>query len=198
MLAGGDTGPALTPGDPEGSLLVQAVRHADDSLKMPPTKPLPKARPGRPGRVGGGRCPWPKAAAAQPIEGQAHWAFEPLRALRRPADPDRLGVAADRPVHRRGAAGQGLHPVAKADRRALVRRAYFDLIGLPPEPDRVEAFVADERPDAFAKLVEELLASPALRGAAGDATGSTSPGMPTRPGITPTTRSARPTCTATT
>src|SRR5205807_325882 len=59
-----------------------------------------------------------------------------------------------------GHRARGLRPVARADRRTLIRRAYFDLIGLPPEPDRVEGFVADARPDAFAQLVDELLASP--------------------------------------
>ncbi|SIO35193.1 Planctomycete cytochrome C [Singulisphaera sp. GP187] len=160
MLAGGENGPALVPGDPEGSLLIQAVRHADESLKMPPTKPLQKTvQDDLVAWVAAG-APWPKAAAAKPIEGQAHWAFEPLRAVVPPGDSTGWGT---QPIDRFIAAGQqakGLHPVAKADRRALVRRAYFDLIGLPPEPDRVEAFVADERPDAFARLVEELLASP--------------------------------------
>src|SRR5262249_59439275 len=56
--------------------------------------------------------------------------------------------------------GGGLRPVAPAGRRDLIRRAYFDLIGLPPSPERVEAFVVDGRPDAFARLVDELLASP--------------------------------------
>jgi hypothetical protein len=77
-----------------------------------------------------------------------------------PADP--TGWSSE-PIDRLIAAGQranGLHPVSRADRRTLIRRAYFDLIGLPPEPQQVEAFVADERPDAFARLVDELLASP--------------------------------------
>ena len=52
MLAGGESGPAVVPGDPEGSPLVRAVRHADDTLKMPPNRPLPARRPGRPGRLG--------------------------------------------------------------------------------------------------------------------------------------------------
>ncbi|WP_406698326.1 PSD1 and planctomycete cytochrome C domain-containing protein [Singulisphaera sp. Ch08] len=160
MLAGGDSGPALVPGDAEGSLLIQAVRHADESLKMPPTKPLAKAAQDDLVAWVVAGASWPKAAAAKPIEGQAHWAFEPLRALLPPEDSTGWGAQAiDRFIaseHR----AKGLQPVAKADRRALIRRAYFDLIGLPPEPDRIEAFVADERPDAFARLVDELLASP--------------------------------------
>jgi hypothetical protein len=162
MLAGGDDGPVVMPGDPQGSLLVQAVRHADEALKMPPSKPLPReAQDDLAAWVAAG-APWPKpaAAAARPIEGQAHWAFEPLRPPAPPADP--TGWATE-PLDRFIAAGHragGLHPVARAARPSLIRRAYFDLIGLPPEPERVEAFVADERPDAFARLVDELLASP--------------------------------------
>jgi hypothetical protein len=160
MLTGGETGPAVMPGDPQGSLLIAAVSHADEALKMPPAKPLPQAaRDDLAAWVAAG-APWPKTAAARPIEGQAHWAFEPLRTINPPEDP--LGWAAH-PIDQWIAAGhraKGLHPVMRADRRTLIRRAYFDLIGLPPEPDRVEAFVADKRPDAFARLVDELLASP--------------------------------------
>jgi hypothetical protein len=160
MLAGGEDGPVVVPGDPQGSLLIQAVRHADEALKMPPTKPLPRAvQDDLAAWVAAGAL-WPKDRVARPIEGQAHWAFEPLRPVTPPEDP--TGWAAQ-PIDQLVAAGhraRGLHPVARASRRALIRRASFDLIGLPPEPDRVEAFVADERPDAFARLVEELLASP--------------------------------------
>jgi hypothetical protein len=161
MLSGGDSGPALVPGDAEGSLLIQAVRHGDDSLKMPPTKPLPRAAQDDLAAWIAAGAPWPKAAAAaRTIEGQAHLAFEPLRTDAPPADSRGW---ASQPIDRFIAAGheaKGLHPVARADRRALIRRAAFDLTGLPPEPDRVEAFVADDRPDAYARLIDELLASP--------------------------------------
>ena len=197
MLAGGDGGPAVVPGDPEGSPLVRAVRHDDDTLKMPPNKPLARdAQAALTAWVAAG-APWPRSDPARPLQGQSHWAFEPLRPVAPPADPTGWASA---PIDRLVAAGhrsQGLHPVARADRRTLIRRASFDLIGLPPEPARVEAFVADDRPDAFARLIDELLASPRY-GERRGATGSTSPATPTRPGITPTTRSARPTSTATT
>jgi hypothetical protein len=158
-LAGGESGPAVVPGDPQGSLLVRAVRHADGTLKMPPNKPLPlPVQDDLAAWVAAG-APWP-VAASRPIAGQNHWAFEPLRAVVPPVDPTGW---ASQPIDRFIAAGRranGLHPVSRADRRTLIRRAYFDLIGLPPETHRVEAFVADERPDAFARLVDELLASP--------------------------------------
>src|SRR5262249_24337286 len=108
-------------------------------------------------------APWPAkgtgATAARPLAGQAHWAFEPLRTVDPPVDPS--GWAAG-PIDQLIAAehrARGLHPVARASRAALIRRATFDLIGRPHEPERVEAFVTDDRPDAFARLVEELLAS---------------------------------------
>jgi hypothetical protein len=160
ILEGGDGGPAVVPGDPERSPLVRAVRHVDDTLRMPPNKPLPRdAQDALSAWVAAG-APWPESASTAPIQGQAHWAFEPLRAIEPPADP--TGWASG-PIDRLIAAGhraQGLHPVARADRRTLIRRASLDLTGLPPEPARIEAFVVDERPDAFARLVDELLASP--------------------------------------
>ncbi|MFO0950145.1 MAG: PSD1 and planctomycete cytochrome C domain-containing protein [Isosphaeraceae bacterium] len=159
ILKGGESGPALMPGDAEGSLIVKAIRHTDDSLEMPPNKPLPRSVQNDLAAWVAAGAPWPKEAA-RPIAGQAHWAFEPIKAIEPPADP--TGWAST-PIDRFIAAGlraNGLHPVHEADRRTLIRRATFDLIGLPPTPERVEAFVADTRPDAYARLVDELLASP--------------------------------------
>jgi hypothetical protein len=160
VLAGGDGGPAVAPGDPEGSLLVRAVRHADDTLKMPPNKALSRDTQDALAAWVAAGAPWPKSDSAGPIQGQSHWALEPLRPITAPVDPTGW---ASQPIDRLVAVGhrsQGLHPVARADRRTLIRRAYFDLIGLPPDPERIEAFVGDDRPDAFARLVDELLASP--------------------------------------
>lgn len=160
MLTGGESGPAIVPGDPQGSLLIRAVRHSDETLKMPPNQPLPRASQDElAGWIASGAT-WPKAATSKPIEGQAHWAFEPLLSIAPPEDPSGW---ASQPIDRFISVGhraKGLHAVEQADRRTLIRRATFDLIGLPPEPARVEQFVADERPDAFARLVDELLASP--------------------------------------
>jgi hypothetical protein len=160
MLKGGDDGPAVTPGDPEGSPLVRAVRHVDDTLKMPPNRPLPRDDQEALAAWVAAGAPWPETGAARPIADQSHWAFEPLRSITPTDDPTGWASA---PIDRLIAAGHrsaGLHPVARADRGALIRRAYFDLIGLAPEPARVEAFIADDRLDAFARLVDELLASP--------------------------------------
>ncbi|WP_435007756.1 DUF1553 domain-containing protein [Tundrisphaera lichenicola] len=160
LLKGGEGGPIIDPAHPEESPLIRAIRHSDEDLKMPPNKPLPRAAQDDLAAWVGAGVPWPVADSTRPIEGQAHWAFEPLRPIVPPVDPrgwaqgpiDRLIAASHKP--------QGLHPVERADRRTLIRRATFDLIGLPPDPARVESFANDDRPDAFARLVDELLASP--------------------------------------
>ena len=162
MLDGGESGPAVVPGDPRRSLLVRAVRHADESLKMPPNKPLPARGPGRPGRLGRRRrAPGRSRLATRPIAGPDALGLRaaPDRRRRpptRPAGPRSRSTGSSPP----GIGPTGCSPSRRPTARTLIRRAYFDLIGLPPEPERVEAFVADERPDAFARLVDELLASP--------------------------------------
>jgi hypothetical protein len=160
ILRGGESGPAIEPGVPEASLLVQAIRHADDALKMPPNGPLPKSAVDDLAAWVSAGAPWPEVGASATLDAEQHWAFRPLADAEPPADP---GGWADSPIDRFIAAehrARGLTPVAPADKRALIRRATFDLLGLPPSPERVEAFVADDRPDAFERLVEELLASP--------------------------------------
>ncbi len=160
MIAGGEGGPAIVPGAPERSLLVRAISHADDTLKMPPNRPLSRdAQNALAAWIAAG-APWPKSDSAQPIQGQSHWAFEPLRPVTPPADPTGW---ASLPIDRLVAAGHrsdGLHPVRRADRRTLIRRAYYDLIGLRPDAGRIDEFIKDGRPDAFARLIDELLASP--------------------------------------
>ncbi|MBI4583138.1 MAG: DUF1553 domain-containing protein [Planctomycetes bacterium] len=97
---------------------------------------------------------------AHGFEKAAHWAFQPVKKVDPPADPTGWsGNPIDRFI-RAKLAERGLHPVGAADRRTLLRRAYFDLIGLPPLPEEVQAFLDDDSPDAFAKVVDRLLASP--------------------------------------
>jgi cytochrome c553 len=160
LLKGGDRGPAIVPGKPEASLLLKAVGYADEELRMPPKERLsPKvvedfARWVRAGAV------WPaRAAAAAPEAAGRHWAFLPPRNV----DPAAFPGTAAHPIDRLIRAAQaplGLTPVRPADKRTLLRRVTFDLVGLPPTPEQVEAFVADDRPDAFARVVDALLASP--------------------------------------
>jgi hypothetical protein len=157
LLKGGEQGPAVVPGDPEKSLLVQAVRHTQDDLKMPPTRRLPAAEVEA-------LAAWVKDGAAWPAGvaslAERRWAFGPVPKVEPPPGPaDGSADTIDRFV-RAKLREHGLEPAAPADRRTLIRRASFDLTGLPPTPEEVGAFLADPSPDAWARLVERLLASP--------------------------------------
>ncbi len=174
MKKGGDTGPAIVPGDVNGSLLVQAVRYKDEQMKMPPKGKLPEAtvatleRWVRTGAVmphgaepTAGTISSRKPAGLDFEAARSHWAYRPIR---KPAIPDVKHAEWPRtPVNsfvltRLEAAG--LTPAPPADRRTLLRRVYFDLIGLPPTAEEVEAFEKDPAPDAYARVVDRLLASP--------------------------------------
>ena len=93
-------------------------------------------------------------------EDRQHWSYRPLQPRRSPGSP-RCGLVPhpDRPVRPRRPRGARHSPECRADRRTLIRRVYFDLLGLPPSPEEVKAFVADPAPDAYEKLVDRLLAS---------------------------------------
>ncbi|HEV3121017.1 MAG TPA: DUF1549 domain-containing protein, partial [Isosphaeraceae bacterium] len=174
MLAGGDAGPAIVPGKPEESLLVTAIRHDDDGLKMPPSKKLPPEKIADLTRWIAMGAPWPGAdttatAAPAPNRGEfqikerdrAHWAFQPVRRPPVPEVNDRAWVA--NPIDAfllAHLASQGLRPNPPAAKHELVRRAYYDLTGLPPSPEEVDAFVNNTSPDAYEALVDRLLASP--------------------------------------
>jgi hypothetical protein len=169
LLRGGDSGPAVVPGRPQDSLLLQALRH-QGPLAMPPKEKLPAevvadferwVRAGAPGPRGGA------AGAARPAPGAAagrnFWAFQPPRRhalppVRDPSWPrgrlDHFLLAA---LEQRG-----LRPAPDADRLTLLRRVSFDLTGLPPTPQEQDAFLADDHPGAFARVVDRLLASPAF------------------------------------
>lgn len=160
LIKGGENGPAVIPGEPGKSLLVQAVRYAHDDIKMPPDKQLPEAVAAdfaawvKQGAV------WPTSKSSQGFAAQRHWAFEPVRDVNPPPDPSGW---AETPVDRFVAARwrkQGLRPVDQADRRTLIRRLSFDLIGLPPTPEDAAQFIADDSPSALVRVVDRLLASP--------------------------------------
>ena len=180
LLAGGDSGPAIVVGEPAESLLVDAVNHGD-LVQMPPQGKLPERERlslARWVRMG---APWPPGAqqpaapapddanraAEQPgprdwtDEDRSHWAFQPIA---RPDPPVVQDAAWCRsPIDHfilAKLAAAGLKPAPRADKRTLVRRITFDLTGLPPTPAEVDAFVADELPDAVARLVDRLLATP--------------------------------------
>jgi Protein of unknown function (DUF1553)/Protein of unknown function (DUF1549) len=102
----------------------------------------------------------PPAAARTSVRADKSWAFAPVRKVEPPADSSSCSAnAIDRFVQAK-LREYGLEPASRADKRILIRRATFDLVGLPPSPEEMNAFLADQSPDAFAKVVDRLLASP--------------------------------------
>jgi mono/diheme cytochrome c family protein len=186
MLKGGDSGPAIVPNDIDSSLLIRAVRYMDADYEMPPAgklrdediatleawvamgAPDPRVE----GVVGSGASPgtahrWTAADIARGKE--THWAYQPIQA---PVPPS-VTVSKDAPSSVRdwahtpidqfilaGLTSHSLTPAAAADRRTLLRRASFDLVGVPPSIDELEKFEKDSSPDAFARAIDRMLASP--------------------------------------
>jgi hypothetical protein len=171
VLTGGDSGPAVLPGHPEKSLLVKAINHASDELKMPPTKKLTRERIADLTRWVRMGAPWPvgEAATAASRKGElqvtdkdrAFWAFQKVKRPPLPAVKDPTwGI---NPIDRfilAGLEAKGLRPNPPAGKRELIRRLTYNLIGLPPTPEEVEAFVNDPSPGAYERLVDRLLDSP--------------------------------------
>jgi Protein of unknown function (DUF1553)/Protein of unknown function (DUF1549)/Planctomycete cytochrome C/Concanavalin A-like lectin/glucanases superfamily len=172
VLKGGDSGAAVVAGDPMGSPLIQAVRYENEP-KMPPKAKLKDREIDVLTRWVILGLPWPdtKSATASPAarpalaglagERRRFWAFPPVGTVVVPSVGDASWVrsAIDRFLLA-GLEKKGLQPAAAADRRTLLRRATFDLIGLPPTPAEVTAFLADPSPQAFERVVDRLLASP--------------------------------------
>ncbi len=179
LLKGGNSGPALLPGDPGKSLLLHAVRHQEGTAKMPPGGKLPDAqirdleawvKMGAPWPEGGGKGPGEREKGQLTIDNsqlsivnsvRTHWSFRPLQMPAVPQVKDRNW--AKTPIDAFVLAGlekQGLKPGPEADRRTLIRRVTFDLTGLPPTPEEVDAFLVDRSPQAWEKVVDRLLASP--------------------------------------
>src|SRR5581483_7549596 len=166
VLKGGDSGPVLVPGDPEHSLLIKAVRYTDPDLQMPPKgKQLPDTAIADLVNWVKMGAPDPRAATvAQKTwsdNSKTHWAWQPLGkpAVPSVSDPTWAKTPVDNFILAK-LDEKGLKPNPPADKRTLIRRATFDLIGLPPTKEEVDAFLKDESPDAFAKVVDRLLASP--------------------------------------
>jgi hypothetical protein len=159
---GSENGPVIAPGDAAASLLIERVSAAVASDRMPPEgDPLTREQIAR-------LTAWIAAGAASPVDESVpenpreHWAFQPLRNISPSGETSSVESAAtaiDGFVHARLRAAS-LEPAPQADRVTLARRLYLDMHGLPPTPEQVDAFVADERPDAWARLVEQVLASP--------------------------------------
>ena len=172
MLKGGESGPAVVPGEPEKSLLIHAIRHGDDDLDMPPKQAdwlsaeqirdfENWVKMGAPDpRSVGGALPPPKPAINF-VEGRKFWSYRPLSDPGAPAVREKSWPrnAIDRFILAK-LEEKNLPHAEDADRRTLLRRATFDLIGLPPTPEEMEAFLADSSPEALSKAVDRLLASP--------------------------------------
>lgn len=163
ILKGGDNGAAAVPGEVSASHLVQAIRY-DGDLKMPPDQKLADAQRDALIRWVELGMPWPKSAGdlkpLKPDAAKTHWAFQPVAD---PPVPVVLGIVqtpVDAFVLQR-LQEAGLSPSPEADRRTLIRRVTYALTGLPPTPEAVDAFVNSTDPQAYEKLVEDLLSSPA-------------------------------------
>ncbi len=168
ILRGGERGPAVTAGDPDRSLLIQAVRHQHAELQMPPPGKLPAQEIAALEEWVRRGLPFPghdSAATSRPpislVEGRRFWSFQPPRLVTPPAVK-----ASSWPKRRIDAfllaalEKHGMAPAPPASRRVLIRRAMLDLIGLPPTPAEVEAFVQDQSANAYEKLIDRLLMSP--------------------------------------
>jgi hypothetical protein len=170
-LKGGDTAPALVPGHPEKSPLIEAVSYKNVDFRMPPKGRLPANQIADLTEWVRRGAPWPKSAASSGAakitafnleqRKAEHWCWQPLHRTEPPAIKTESAVR--RPLDRYLLARleeKGLEPAAEADPRTLIRRLSFDLVGLPPAAADVEAFVADPSDAAYEKLVDRLLASP--------------------------------------
>ncbi len=166
LLTGGDTGPALVKGKSADSLLIKALKH--DGLEMPPSGKLPD-------EVVADFVKWIDLGAPDPrkgqqpvkpvrvidlAEGRKFWSFQPLTSISPPEVKNAAWMRT--PIDRFLAAKHealGLTPNGPVAKEKLIRRAYFDLNGLPPTPEQIDAFVKDESPQAFEKVVDSLLQS---------------------------------------
>jgi hypothetical protein len=164
ILKGGDTGPAAIAGDPEDSLLVKAVQHADESLKMPPKEKLGDQQIADLTRWVKMGVPFPSTTGPAKARNRdpKHWSFLPPAdsAVPQTANATWAQGPWDQYILAKLEAANVTLAVA-ASPRTLIRRATFDLTGLPPAPSEITEFLADERPDAFHRLIDRLLASPA-------------------------------------
>ncbi|MEO6245076.1 MAG: DUF1549 domain-containing protein [Opitutaceae bacterium] len=168
---GGDSGVIVVAGKPDDSLLIQAVRRIDPDLKMPPDDPLPPAEVALLEKWVAMGAPWPADTVASSgsavdeygftAEQRAYWTFQPLANPMPPSQAGKNWARGD--IDRFIAAKHAelkLTPAPEAGREEFARRIYFDVHGLPPTREQLAAFVNDRRPDAYERLVGEVLASP--------------------------------------
>ncbi|MDG1896651.1 MAG: PSD1 and planctomycete cytochrome C domain-containing protein [Fuerstiella sp.] len=171
VMKGGDTGPSLVAGYPEKSLLIEAVRYKNRDLQMPPQNALSPAQVAVLEKWVAMGAPDPRTDAVPDSgtgptgmsieDGQKFWSFRPVANPRIPDVSDQSWVR--NPIDAFVLAqleSRGLRPAPVADKRSLIRRMTYNLIGLPPTPEEVDAFLADESEGAYDKVIERLLQSP--------------------------------------
>lgn len=172
ILKGGDTGPAFDEKEPAKSLLLKAIHH-EDSLEMPPSGKLPAAQLAVLEKWVADGVPWSAAAKIETKgahkttggvvtpEAKSYWAYQPITKPAVPTVKDASWVKnpIDAFILAKLEAKQ-LKPNNPAERLALIRRATYDLIGLPPTPEEIDRFVKDTDPQSYEKLIDKLLASP--------------------------------------
>ncbi len=164
FVKGGESGPAVVPGKPDQSRLVKAIRY-DGDIKMPLKGKLSDADIATLTEWVKGGAPWPDDGGIgkgpdKPFDlharAKAHWSFQPIKRMPAPkASANPIDAFLLERLQK-----EGLTFAPPADKRALLRRVYFDLIGLPPSPADIDAFLKDDAPNAYEKVLDKLLASP--------------------------------------
>ena len=161
LMEGGESGPAMMPGQPDASLLMKAVRYQDAALQMPPEGTLPSEEIDLLEQWIHRGASWGVKTDPSAVSLDAnHWSFLPLAAVESPADPSGWGTNPVDGFIRRRLDQQGLSPVPLASPQTLMRRVYFDLVGLPPAWHEVEAFVENYSWETYRQLIDRLLESP--------------------------------------
>jgi hypothetical protein len=170
LLMGGNRGAAIVPGDVEKTLLLKAVSYTLPKLKMPPEKQLAAEQIEDLKKWIADGAAWPKVEIPAGLgKGTAdyekmrkeHWAFQPIKDSKPPAVKDQKWARDDLDKFiLAGLEATSLQPVGDADKVTLLRRVTFDLTGLPPTIEELDAFLADSTDNAFAKVVDRLLALP--------------------------------------
>ncbi len=163
---GSSGGPVVVPGEPESSLLIEAIRYTDEDLAMPPKGRLDAAIIADLERWVEQGAVMPEGAASKEseldlMERRSHWSFQALRATPAPPVEDRSWALDPLDDYILSSLEQaGLRPAAEAQRAAWLRRVSYDLIGLPPTLEELSTFLEDHTPEAYARAADRLLASP--------------------------------------
>lgn len=169
VLTGGSRGPAIIPGDPSSSLLLDAISYEKLDLQMPPAGKLADEHIANLRQWIDLGAPDPRQERSAPTapkigidfsEGREFWAFRPIAKTPPPVSANASAASAIDAFVLAKQAENGLAPAAPTDKRSLLRRVTFDLIGLPPTREEVTSFLADDSPRAYEKVIERLLSSP--------------------------------------